>query len=332
MKPIAITTGDHGGIGPEVIAKGLKALGYGGARAGEVILFGDPSAYEPFAALLPRNWIILSDDEARVALRRGLRRGALHFVLPRVPAARRRNADDYLCGRSIEVATAFVMEKLCSALVTGPIDKSALRNGGYRYAGHTDMLKDLTGAPAVTMMMAAPGMRVCLATTHIALSAVPRALTKARILQTIVHAHGALKSAFGIKNPRIAVLGLNPHGGDNGLFGKEEIRVIAPAVAAARQKRIMAEGPFPPDGFFARYKDVHGKSFDAVVCMYHDQALIPVKLHDFRRAINVTLGLPIIRTSVDHGVGRDIAGRGVADPTSFMEALKLARIQASRVK
>ena len=329
--PVAITTGDHCGIGAEVIAKGLKALGYD-RRPHEVVIFGDPAVYEPFASLLPRKWTILTDTEAATALKQGLTKGPLHFIKPAVPTIKRAVAQDYLCGRSIEVATNFVLKNLCSAMVTGPIDKTALRAGGYRYAGHTDMLQALTRSPSVTMMMAAPGMRVALATTHIPISAVSKSLTVDGITETIKHTHRGLQMVFGIKKPRIAILGLNPHGGDNGLFGDEEIKIIAPAVAAARRRGLLVEGPFPPDGFFARYHDVHRENFDAIVCMYHDQALIPIKLHDFRRAINVTLGLPIIRTSVDHGVGRDIVGKGIADPTSFIEALKLARAQGGRVR
>ena len=322
--PLAITTGDLRGIGPEVIAKGLHKLRKTvGPR--HVVIFGDPKAYAPYRKFLPGPWVVSDEIAAQEHLRDGEPWSEYRFVLPLVPAAKKAVRDDYLCGRFIELATQFTLNGLCSAVVTGPIDKTRLQRGGYGYPGHTEMLQSLSGAPTVTMMMAAPGMRVSLATGHIPLSAVSRALTKEKVFVALKNTADGLKRIYGLKRPRIAVLGLNPHAGDGGLFGNEERRVIAPAIKQARVKGINAVGPFPADGFFAQWRDIRSKEFDAVVCMYHDQALVPVKLFDFHNAVNVTLGLPLIRTSVDHGTGFDIAGRGIADPSSFMAALKLAK-------
>jgi 4-hydroxythreonine-4-phosphate dehydrogenase len=269
---------------------------------------------------------VVSDEIAALEhLRDGERWHEYRFILPRVPAAKKAVRDDYLCGRFIELATHFTRQGLCSGIVTGPIDKNHLNRGGYRYPGHTEMLQDLCGSKTVTMMMASPGMKVSLVTCHLPLSKVGSALSRGAILTTIRNTAAGLKQLYGMKRPRIAVLGVNPHAGDGGLFGKEEIRVIAPAVAAARRAGFAVQGPFPPDGFFAQWRRLRSKQFDAVVCMYHDQALVPVKLYDFENAVNVTLGLPVVRTSVDHGTGFDIAGKGIADPSSFIAALKLAK-------
>lgn len=182
------------------------------------------------------------------------------------------------------------------------------------------------------MMLAAPGMRVSLVTTHVPLGQVVQNLSTQKILLTIENTHNALKEYFGLKQPRLAVLGLNPHASDHGLFGKEEELVIEPALKLAKKKKINVNGPFAPDGFFAQWKTRHHKNFDAIICMYHDQGLIPIKLFDFKNSVNVTLGLPLIRTSVDHGVGLDIAGKGVADPSSFQAALLLAKEFVMRKK
>ena len=188
------------------------------------------------------------------------------------------------------------------------------------------MLQSLCGADNVTMMMASPVMRTVLVTTHEPIKTLSASLTQQKILSCIENTLSGLKNYWGIKMPRLAVLGLNPHAGDNGLFGREELEIISPAIKQARTlfKSKSIEGPFPPDGFFAQWRTNHSKNFDAVVCMYHDQGLIPVKLLDFKNTVNVTLGLPIARTSVDHGVGLDIAGKNKADPSSFCAALLLA--------
>jgi 4-hydroxythreonine-4-phosphate dehydrogenase len=207
-----------------------------------------------------------------------------------------------------------------AAIATAPINKEAFRLAGLRWAGHTDLLAELTGARHVAMLFHSDALRVVLATIHIALADVPRALTTATLESTIALTARELPR-FGVVRPRIAVAGLNPHAGEHGLFGREEQMVIAPAIAGACSQGLDVSGPFPADTLFVRA--ARGE-FDVVVACYHDQGLIPVKLLAFGQAVNVTLGLPIIRTSVDHGTAFDIAGKGVADAGSMIQAVLLA--------
>jgi 4-hydroxythreonine-4-phosphate dehydrogenase len=206
------------------------------------------------------------------------------------------------------------------AVATAPVNKEAFRLAGLPWAGHTDLLAHLTGARDVAMMFYSDALRVVLATIHIPLADVPRLLTAASLEATIGLTARELPR-FGFARPRIAVAGLNPHAGEHGLFGREEDTVIRPAIAACRKQGIDVSGPFPGDTVFVRAR--RGE-FDVVVACYHDQGLIPVKLVAFGQAVNVTLGLPIIRTSVDHGTAFDIAGKGVADPESMIAAVLLA--------
>ena len=212
------------------------------------------------------------------------------------------------------------------AVATAPINKEAFRQAGLPWSGHTDLLAHLTGAPHVAMMFHSDQLRVVLATVHVALAEVPALVTKELIESTITLAAGEMPR-FGFPAPRIAVAGLNPHAGEHGLFGAEDREIITPAIAAARAAGIDVAGPFPADTVFVRA--MRGE-FDVVIACYHDQGLIPVKLVAFGRAVNVTLGLPIVRTSVDHGTAFDIAGKGIADPGSMIEAVKLAATLAVR--
>jgi len=207
-----------------------------------------------------------------------------------------------------------------AAMATAPINKEALRLAGLPWRGHTDLLAHLTGASRVAMMFFSDELRVVLATIHVPLADVPRLLTQSLMEQTIALTAVELPR-FDKMPPRIAVAGLNPHAGEHGLFGREEETVIAPAIACCRAKGIDVSGPFPADTVFVRARK---GEFDVVIACYHDQGLIPVKLAAFGRAVNVTLGLPIIRTSVDHGTAFDIAGKGVADAGSMIEAVLLA--------
>ena len=211
-------------------------------------------------------------------------------------------------------------QQIVDAIATAPVNKEAFRLAGLPWAGHTDLLAHLTGARDVAMLFYSDALRVVLATIHIPLADVPRALTSASLEATIALTARELP-AFGIERPRIAVAGLNPHAGENGLFGREEETIIAPAIAKARDRGIAVSGPFPADTIFLRAR--RGE-FDVVVACYHDQGLIPVKLTAFGQAVNVTLGLPIVRTSVDHGTAFDIAGKGLADPESMISAVLLA--------
>ena len=211
-------------------------------------------------------------------------------------------------------------EHRIAAIATAPVNKEAFRLAGLRWTGHTDLLAHLTGSKHVAMMFYSESLVVVLATVHIALADVPSMLTQASLEATIELAAREMPR-FGVLSPRIAVAGLNPHAGEHGLFGHEEERVIAPAIEACRDRRIDVSGPFPADTLFVRA--MRGE-FDVVIACYHDQGLIPVKVLAFGKAVNVTLGLPIVRTSVDHGTAFDIAGRGIADPGSMIEAVRLA--------
>ena len=233
-------------------------------------------------------------------------------------------------GLYIEEAVRLVQANQLAGLVTCPISKAALKAGGYRFPGHTEMLAELCQARDFAMMMAGATLKITLVSIHQPLAEVPGAITQEAVLRMINITGQALRDDFAVPEPRLAVAGLNPHAGEDGMFGEEEQRVIAPAVAAARRAGWQVEGPFPPDTIFG--KAVAGQ-FDAVVCMYHDQGLIPFKLLHFSDGVNVTLGLPIVRTSVDHGTAYDIAGKGLAEPTSLAAAVAMAEaIVANRQK
>jgi 4-hydroxythreonine-4-phosphate dehydrogenase len=288
MKPrVAITVGDPAGIGPEVAARA--------AADRSVLEVCEPVVYAPPVgiAFAPG---VLSAEAGRAA----------YDVIVRATADAQRGAVD--------------------AVATAPINKEAFRLAGLPWSGHTDLLAHLTGAGHVAMMFHSDALRVVLATVHIPLADVPRALTREGLESTIVLTARELPR-FGVATPRIGVAGLNPHAGEHGLFGAEEDRVIRPAIAACCARGIDASGPFPGDTIFVR---ATRGAFDVVVACYHDQGLIPVKMVAFGQAVNVTLGLPIVRTSVDHGTAFDIAGRGVADPGSMIAAVRLAARLASR--
>jgi 4-hydroxythreonine-4-phosphate dehydrogenase len=207
-----------------------------------------------------------------------------------------------------------------AAIATGPVNKEAFRLAGLPWHGHTDLLAHLSGVPSVAMMFHSEALRVVLATVHIPLAEVPQALT-AKAMETTIRLTACELPRFGYATPRIAVAGLNPHAGEHGLFGQEEDSAIRPAIETCRASGIDVSGPFPADTLFVRAR--RGE-FDVVVCCYHDQGLIPVKLVAFGHAVNVTLGLPFVRTSVDHGTAFDIAGLGIADPESMVAAILLA--------
>ena len=281
MKPrIAITVGDPSGIGPEIAAKA--------AADARVLDVCDPIVYAPPAGVFAPG--VLSGEAGRAAY-------------------------DVLV-RAIEDAQRGVVH----AIATAPVNKEAFRLAGLPWHGHTDLLAHLTGAPHVAMMFYSEALRVVLATVHIPLAEVPRALTQASLEATIDLTARELPR-FGIARPRIAVAGLNPHAGEHGLFGHEEEIAIRPAIEACRARGVDVSGPCPGDTVFVRARR---GDFDIVVACYHDQGLIPVKLVAFGQAVNVTLGLPIVRTSVDHGTAFDIAGKGVADPESMLAAVLLA--------
>jgi len=282
MKPrVAITAGDPAGIGPEIAARAAA----------------DPSVLDVCEPIIY-----------------GASNGQ-SFAPGQLSADAGRSAYDAIV-RAVEDA----QRKKMDAIATAPINKEALRLAGLPWNGHTDLLAHLTGARDVAMMFYSDALRVVLATVHIALADVPRALTKASLEATIDLTSRELPR-FGIAKARIAVAGLNPHAGEHGLFGREEETIMTPAIEACRARGIDVAGPFPADTVFVRAR--RGE-FDVVIACYHDQGLIPVKLVAFGQAVNVTLGLPIVRTSVDHGTAFDIAGKGVADPQSMIAAVLLA--------
>lgn len=215
------------------------------------------------------------------------------------------------------------------ALVTGPITKTGLKMAGSSFHGHTELIAHKTGTDNFAMMMAGPRLKVVLTTIHIPLSQVTEQLSSREITRIINLTRDTLITRFGIKSPRLAVAGLNPHAGEEGMFGNEEADIILPAVTKAREQGVDITEPLPPDTVF--FNALEGR-FDAVICMYHDQGLIPFKLVHFRDGVNTTIGLPIIRTSVDHGTAYDIAWTGKADPTSMKEAIKMAAVQAVNQK
>lgn len=282
MKPrIAITSGDPAGIGPEIAQKA--------ADDSRVRAACDPVIYAP----PPRT----------------------HFVPGVLSAEAGRAAYETICA-AVRDAIAGTVD----GIATAPVNKLAFSRAGLPWKGHTDLLAELTHSPRVAMMFWSEPLKVVLATVHVPLADVSRLLTL-ELLGGIIDLTAQALPRFGIRRPRLALAGLNPHAGEEGLLGDEEVRVLTPAVEAARSRGIAIDGPFPGDTIFARA--TRGE-FDAVIACYHDQGLIPVKLLAFGRAVNVTLGLPIVRTSVDHGTAFDIAGKGIAEPSSMVEAVLLA--------
>ena len=227
----------------------------------------------------------------------------------------------------IEEAVRLALKKRIAGIVTAPINKEAINLAGYSYPGHTEMLADLTGAKEVGMMIVGGPLRFLFVTTHVAIKDMPGLLTPERVERAIRLCHLGLTSLFGIKKPRIAVAALNPHGGEGGLFGTEERTAIGPGVARARVQGFPSVGPLPADTLIGQ---AARGTYDAVVAMYHDQGLIPLKLAAFGKSVNITVGLPIIRTSVDHGTAYDIVGQGRADEGSLLEAIRLATTFARR--
>jgi len=324
--------GDPAGIGPEIILKALA--GSAVFRRCRPIVFGHPGLFDHTIRRLrlPLRLEIVNDPERWSASPGRLPPVFLPIVPVTTPGAlprpgRLAAAGGRLAAQAIEQATAWAQAGCLDAITTGPIHKVGLSRAGYPFEGHTEFLAALTGSGPVGMMMVGGGLRIMLATIHLAIRDLPRRLTTQKILTAIRLTHRAMRHWFGRPDAAIGVAALNPHASDQGRFGDEEARLIAPAIARARRSGIRATGPYPADTLFHR---AHRGEFDATVAMYHDQALIPIKLLAFGRAVNLTVGLPFVRTSVDHGTAYDIAGKGIADPGSLLEALKLASDLARR--
>ncbi len=223
---------------------------------------------------------------------------------------------------SIAQAAAMAMRGEAGAVVTNPINKAALYSAGFAHPGHTEFLAAITGVPGESiMMLASPLLRVVPVTVHVSLRDAIDMLTPATIVAAARTVHAALKRDFGIERPRLAIAGLNPHAGEQGALGREEITLVLPAIEQLRGEGMDVSGPWPPDTMFTR---IARPKYDVAICLYHDQALIPLKTLDMDHGVNVTLGLPIVRTSPDHGTAYDIAGKGIADPTSLLAAIDLA--------
>ena len=324
--PLALSLGDPAGVGPEIVAAAWRAL-----KASGPVFFvvGDAAAIR--AAGAP---VVAIADPGEVAARfaDSLPVRDLPLTTPPTPGRPSADAAPHVV-RWIETAVVLALEGKAAGVVTAPIAKATLYEAGFKYPGHTEFIGALTasaplpGARGPVMMLAAKDLRVALVTIHEPLARVPELLNQDRIVATGLVLAEALVRDFGIAAPRIVVAGLNPHAGEGGAIGREEVQIVAPAVEALRRRGIDIRGPLPADSLF---HDAARATYDAALCLYHDQALIPVKMLDFWGGVNLTLGLPVVRTSPDHGTAFDIAGKGLARPDSLIAAIRLAAEIAER--
>ncbi len=299
---IGITLGDPKGIGPEIVEKALRQHSWG--REVEFVLYGDSRVFSSF------QW--------------NAQPPTIHNIShPAIDPGSEWN--EVRCGHAsvacLEAAVHDAIEGKIDALVTAPICKAHLQKAGYPWPGHTEFLAERTGTQKFVMMMASFALKVTLVTIHVPLKKVPLLISPEKIIDTVRITYEALQKYWGLSHPRVAVCGLNPHAGEEGVLGDEEITLIMPALNQLRKIGYGVSGPMVPDAVFHQ---AHAGQWDAVVCMYHDQGLIPFKMLHFQDGVNVTLGLPIIRTSPDHGVAFDIAGKNLADPSSMIAAIQLA--------
>ncbi|NPA52796.1 MAG: 4-hydroxythreonine-4-phosphate dehydrogenase PdxA [Aquificae bacterium] len=312
MIKIGITLGDPCGISPEILLKSLKYL-----PKATYVIYGSKSILDklskqldiPFEPLLIKTPLEIKKEGIYLI---NIYDRDFEVGKPSVESGKASIL-------FLERATKDILNKNLDALVTLPISKEYTMKAGFKYAGHTDFLVESSKAKEYSMVLACNQLKVALITTHIPLKEVPKYITKQRIISKIELINKELTTKFEIKSPKIAVLGLNPHAGDGGNIGKEEIEIIQPACEVLRERGIYVTNPLSADTAFCRRKE-----FDIFVAMYHDQGLIPLKVLCFRKAVNITFGLPFIRTSPDHGTAFDIAGKGLADPSSFIESVKLA--------
>lgn len=325
MKPvIAITCGDTNGIGPEVA---LRASLHPSCRRECVpVLIGPIDAFRFYARTLRLPDRLRVWDGSRSALRK-VPRG----ILPVFPSSEidtgairpgtQSSSAGFSAARAIEEAVRLAARSAIDAIVTAPLSKQALHRAGYHYPGQTEMLKSLTSSRDVGMMLVSPAMRVALLTIHIPLRDVPDAITQDLVVRKAKLVRTALQRDWRIRRPRIAILGLNPHAGENGEIGHEEREIMLPAIGRLRRSGVHCDGPFSADGFFGRYPKTE---WDAVIAAYHDQGLIPVKQSAGGNVVNVSIGLPLVRTSPGHGTAMDIAGTGMADGSATVAAVRTA--------
>jgi 4-hydroxythreonine-4-phosphate dehydrogenase len=316
MARIVITTGEPAGIGPEIALKAALQLP---APQHQLALVGDYAFLSAITqSVTPQARLHLMNVGDWPA--QGLAVWHTPLVVAPVAGVLSPTNAQYVLN-TLDIALAALQHNQADAMVTCPVAKNVINEGGLPFTGHTEYLAHKTGTPRVVMLLAGGGLRVALATTHLALKDVPAALSIEGLLQTMQIIAFDLKQKFGIQKPRIAVCGLNPHAGEGGYLGKEEIDIISPAIAAASAQGIIASGPYPADTVF---QPPVLKQCDCVLAMYHDQGLPTLKYASFGQGVNVTLGLPVIRTSVDHGTALDIAGQGIADAGSLHAALEMA--------
>jgi len=311
---LAISIGDPSGVGPEVVLKALSDPQVAGLA--KFVVVGDRGALEKTAATCG-----IDPDSLGVEIRdAGALRDPAGVVFGKLSAECGSAAVEY-----VRIATQMCLDGEAQAIVTAPLNKEAVTMSGRKFSGHTEYIAELCGAKESRMLLASEKLCTVHVTTHVALRQAIES-SPARILRTIELGNEAMK-LLGFERPRIAVCGLNPHAGEHGLFGREDEMNIVPAIKAAREQGIQCDGPHAPDTIFLR---ASRGAYDLVVAMYHDQGHIPMKLIDFEQTVNVSIGIPIIRTSVDHGTAFDIAGKNKADPRNMIAALKMAAVMARR--
>lgn len=317
MKPLIVTSGDPAGIGPEIAIKAIRHWQDSGASQRPLLLAGDPKWFEKHVnkTLLPtKNPSFIPLDWSSYEIRQG-----------------QVGKDSGQAGfDAVRIAVTQCMTGQAAGIVTAPIHKESLALAGHPWPGHTEMLAELaspSSPPPVRMMLINPELKVVLDSVHEPLKDAIDGLNSEHLVQTILLAESAARQ-LGITKPRVAVAGLNPHAGESGLFGREDMDIIAPAIAKAQSLGVAASGPWPADTVFMRAR--HQRDFDVVVAQYHDQGLIPIKYMGVDQGVNITLGLPFIRTSVDHGTAFDIVGKNIADPSSLLAAIALADRLASQ--
>jgi 4-hydroxythreonine-4-phosphate dehydrogenase len=327
MKPtIAISMGDFNGVGPEVILKHLSKMDLSSSTP---LLIGSETVFQFYEKSLN-----IRVARHRISETSEIEEGSVNILSisdideSDIQPSKISKSAGLAAMKAVEYGINSCLAGQADALVTAPISKEAIHKAGYNYPGHTEFLAEKTGTELVTMILATDQLRVGLQTGHIPMKEVPGSINSNEIVYKIESLDKSLRENFGIDHPKIAVLGLNPHAGDGGVLGTEETEFIQPAVNEVHKKGIHAEGPFPADGFFGSRKHTQ---FDAILAMYHDQGLIPFKALSFGKGVNFTAGLPIIRTSPDHGTAFDIAGQNKANPDSFTSAYNLA-VKMSLIK
>jgi len=328
VKPLLLTLGEPAGIGPDIVLRAFLEA---------------PELFDGLVIAAPAEWLAAraAETDLDVSLHEcgdfdDIGRGALNCwnpldaSTPIGPVQSGRPAPQTATAviGCIEQAALACLEGRAAALITGPIEKAVLRDAGFAFPGHTEYLAHLAGNVPFAMMLASEKLRVALLTTHLALKDVPAKLSTEQTLTVLRILYSDLKSRFGIAEPRIGLCALNPHAGEQGHFGNEEIDILAPAVGIARTEGMAVRGPMPSDTLFSPPIREH---FDAIVCCYHDQGLIPIKALSFGESVNVTLGLPFIRTSVDHGTALDRAGQNDVSCSSLLAAIRMARHMAQRM-